>query len=163
MGVFQISPFDKGGMLYRPTKELATTVGHETTPMTFAALYGWKKIGFHTTSVGIARPTDLEEIMDAARLFSSDEGETMLESVEGRLRSKREEALGKEWIEKGLLNIPSCYNESTQGMGIGQILWCHDLITTFGMYEFARARYSNMKSFVKWDDKKTFEENAKNM
>ena len=101
--------------------------------------------------------------MDAVRLFSSDEGETILESVEGRLRKKSEEALGKEWIEKGLLNIPSCYDESTQGMGIGQILWCHDLITTFGMYEFARTRYSNMKTLVKWDDKKSFEENVKNM
>ena len=39
MGVFQISPFDKGGMLYRPSKDFAKTRGHETSPMGFAALY----------------------------------------------------------------------------------------------------------------------------
>jgi predicted aldo/keto reductase-like oxidoreductase len=164
MGVFQISPFDKGGMLYRPTETVAKTVGRDISPMAFAALYGWKEIGFHTTSVGLARPSDLEEVMDAVRLYSAgDEGDAILKATEERLNSQMEKVLGKEWMEKGLLNLPSCYDESTNGVAIGHILWCHDLITSFGMYEFAKARYSNMESFVKWDDKKTFDENVAKM
>ena len=160
MGVFQISPFDKGGMLYRPSKEFATTVGTLLSPMAFAALYGWRKIGFHTTSVGLARTSDLDEVMEAVRLYTSrDEGIELLEGAEERLNMRRDKILGKEWVEKGLLNLPSCFEKPSHGIAIGHVLWCHDLITVFGMYGFARARYLELEN-APWNKKLSFEENA---
>lgn len=76
MGVFQISPVDKGGKLYRPSKDVAALVGKDVvgvdggpdvvlTPISFALLYAWKKIGVHTSSIGIARPSDLDEVRES--------------------------------------------------------------------------------------------------
>mmetsp|Transcript_22596 Transcript_22596/g.34720 ORF Transcript_22596/g.34720 Transcript_22596/m.34720 type:complete len:273 (+) Transcript_22596:347-1165(+) len=46
MGVFLISPYDKGGKLYKPTKTVAlSAVGHKLTLISFAFLYCWKKAG----------------------------------------------------------------------------------------------------------------------
>mmetsp|Transcript_10022 Transcript_10022/g.14178 ORF Transcript_10022/g.14178 Transcript_10022/m.14178 type:complete len:281 (+) Transcript_10022:173-1015(+) len=162
MGVFQISPFDKGGQLYQPSKTCALLIGKEISPMAFAALWGWKKIGFHTTSVGIARPTDLVEVMEAVKWYSLDESsDKILNDVDERFKAKKEEVLGKEWVEKGLLNIPSCYDETSHGMAIGHMLWCHDLVKAFGMYTFAKKRYLGLETSGKsWNSKKTFAENA---
>lgn len=38
MGLFLISPYDKGGALYKPTKKVALAVGENLTPMTFASI-----------------------------------------------------------------------------------------------------------------------------
>jgi len=38
MGVFNISPFDKGGKLYRPSATITKAIGAELSPITFAAL-----------------------------------------------------------------------------------------------------------------------------
>ena len=38
MGVFLISPVDKGGHLYMPSKSLARTIGPNMSPMEFAML-----------------------------------------------------------------------------------------------------------------------------
>mmetsp|Transcript_16396 Transcript_16396/g.18692 ORF Transcript_16396/g.18692 Transcript_16396/m.18692 type:complete len:633 (+) Transcript_16396:125-2023(+) len=167
MGVFQISPFDKGGKLYRPSKQCALSIGKEMTPMEFAAIYAWRKAGIHTSSVGLARPSDLDEVMSAARLINLEaKGEIdidkLLDETTDRLNIQFEEKVGKEWAEKGLLNIPSCYDESTDGIAIGQILYLHNLLTGFGMYEFCKDRYRSLES-TKWDKKKSFKQNCDKM
>ena len=167
MGVFQISPFDKGGKLYRPSKDLAISVGKETTPMEFAALYAWKKVGIHTSSLGIARPSDLDEAMSAARAMALGQKggknlDRLLDETLDRVERRFEEKVGKEWAEKGLLNLPSCYDESTLGVAIGHTLWLHDMMTAYGMYEFCKDRYDNLER-ASWDYKKTFEDNIKKM
>lgn len=169
MGVFQISPFDKGGKLYRPSKDCAVAIGKELTPMEFAALYAWKKGGMHTSSIGIARLSDLDEVMSAARTMALGEkgGKSVDELLDGaiaRLQEQFEKRVGKEWAEKGLKNIPSCFDESTQGVSIGHILWLHDLLTGFGMYEFCKDRYTSLEGNSSWwNSKKSFEENIAKM
>ena len=74
-----------------------------------------------------------------------------------------EEKLGKEWVEKGLLNLPSFFDESVKGMGLGHVLWCYNMIHAYGMFETAYQRYSNLEKFNQWDNKKTFEDNIKAM
>ena len=167
MGVFQISPFDKGGKLYRPSRDCALLVGQEMTPMAFAALYAWKKAGMHTLSVGLARPSDLDEVMGAVYLMKMHErGEfnidAELDKIMNRFHTRMEEKLGKQWTEKGLLDIPSCFDESTSGIAIGHTLWLHNLLFAFGMYEFSKDRYLSLEGF-KYDYEKTFQENAEKM
>jgi predicted aldo/keto reductase-like oxidoreductase len=166
MGVFQISPYDKGGKLFRPSKDCALTVGKELTPMEFALVYGLKN-GFHTSSVGISRPSDLDEVMSASRTFSLGQKggvdvDTLLNKTDTMLKNRFEERVGKEWAEKGLLNLPTCYEKETDGIAVGHILWLHNLLTAFGMYEFCKDRYDSLES-TKWDKKKSFEENAGKM
>lgn len=138
-------------------------------PMEFAALSAWKKCGMHTTSVGIARPSDLDEIMSAARTMAlGGKGgvdiDTLIDGCIDRLKSQFETKVGKEWAEKGLLNIPSCYEKSTHGLAIGHILALHNILTGYGMYEFCKDRYLGLEACNNgWKDKKSFEENIQKM
>lgn len=164
MGVFQISPFDKGGKLYRPSKDCAITLGKETTPIEFASLYAWKEAGIHTSSVGFGRPSDLDEVMNAARIVALGNENPLLENSLNRMKQHFEEKVGKDWSEKGLLNLPNCFDESSHGIALGLILFLHDLLTGYGMYEFCKDRYVALETSnwcTKWDNKKTFEENVK--
>ncbi len=167
MGVFQISPCDKGGKLYRPSAELAKCIGKELTPIGFALLFAWRRGGIDTSSIGIARPSDLDEAMGAVRLMNLHaKGEVdvdvILDGVISRLEKKFEDSVGKEWAEKGLLNLPTCYKEATEGVFLGHILWLHNLLTAFGMYEFCEERYISLE-FASWDKNKSFKENADKM
>ena len=56
----------------------------------------------HTISVGFARASDLDEVVDAARMFADTTGKTdqLLKAAETKLNSIAEEKLGKEWYEK---------------------------------------------------------------
>lgn len=176
MGIFCISPFDKGGKLYRPPKQMLLTLGHELTPISFASLHVWETAKMHTISVGFARPSDLDEVVTAARLFaasahtstetsgevaiSSPDAKLLLESAERRLKSRMEETCGTEWTEKGLLNLPTCYEECTSGIAIGHILWLHNLLTSYGMYDFCKDRYKMLEG-NSLNPKKPFHEQVK--
>ncbi len=166
MGVFQISPVDKGGKLFRPSKDCVMAVGKELTPISFALLHAWNNIGVHTSSVGVARQSDLDEVLGAAKIMAlAKQGkvdlDALLNGAKGRLDALAEKQLGKEWLEKGLMNLPSAYDQESDGIAIGHILWLYNLITAYGMYEFCRDRYiSLLVANATWDKKKSFDENA---
>jgi predicted aldo/keto reductase-like oxidoreductase len=165
MGVFNISPVDKGGRLYQPSATVARTVGPKLTPIAFAALHAWETAGMHTASVGFARPEDLDEILQAAELFTrKKEMKELLKGAESRLLALAEKRLGKEWLQQGMENIPDFYDESTQGVALGHTLWCHNMLVAYDMYDTAKNRYEKLETNNKtWDNKKPFEENSKKM
>lgn len=158
MGVFNISPVDKGGKLYRPSKDCVSLVGKELTPI------GWKTNGIHTASIGVARPSDLDEVLGAARMMAlpndgKSDANDLLKRATDRLHGRAVEKLGEEWVEKGLLNLPSFLDESTDGIAVGHILWLYNLLVSYGMSEYCRERYQSL-SGIKWNKKKSFQENA---
>jgi uncharacterized protein len=162
MGVFNISPVDKGGMMYLPSKTVARLLGQKMSPIAFANLTSWKNQKFHTVSVGFGRCSDLEETLDAARQMDNPMCQAELEAIELRITTHVKEQLGVEWAERGLISIPSCEDPSTDGTGIGHVLWCYNLVKAFGMYDFARARYSKTEE-VAWKKSKSYSENIKSM
>ena len=90
-------------------------------PIAFAALSAWKTQGMHTVSVGFARSSDMDEVIEAAALYAKgDEADKLVEAAERRLTDLAIEKLGKDWHEKGLLNIPSYYESKTDGVAIGR-------------------------------------------
>jgi predicted aldo/keto reductase-like oxidoreductase len=166
MGVFNISPNDKGGKLYRPSAAIAAAIGPEMSPIAFAALWSWRIEGMHTVSVGFARSSDLDEVIEAARIYAEGEkvSKALVTAAVGRLEKLAIDKLGKEWCEKGLLNIPSFDEESTDGIMIGHMLYMHNCLVAYGLHEFARDRYAMMEgSGTKWNKKASFEENKKNV
>ena len=162
MGVFNISPFDKGGKLYRPSAAVAKAIGPQLSPIAFAALHSWKTQGMHTVSVGFARSSDLDEVIEAAKIYANDEERAtmLLKGAEERLEKLAIDTLGKDWYEKGLLNVPSFYDKSSDGMALGHILWLHNCMTAFGMHEFCNDRYGMLQK-TKWSKSKSYEENKK--
>lgn len=161
MGVFNISPFDKGGKLYRPSATVAAAIGPDISPIIFAALHSWKAQGMHTVSVGFARSSDLDEVIQAARIYSEGEkADVLMKAAAGRLENHAIAKLGKEWFEKGLLNVPSFYEKSSDGMAIGHMLWLHNCLTAYGMHEFSKDRYGMIEK-TSWSKSKSYEENTK--
>ena len=159
MGVFNISPIDKGGAMYIPSKHLALTLGHQLTPIEFSLLTTWKHYGHHTASVGFARIVDLEDAIHAAYLFTQSNIDTILQDAMDRMKNRMKKQLGIEWYEKGLLNLPTCEeNESTHGTAIGHVLWCYNILKSFGMYDFTYSRYNTLLS-CPWNENKSFDEN----
>jgi predicted aldo/keto reductase-like oxidoreductase len=167
MGVFNISPVDKGGRLYQPSAQVARTIGPELTPIAFAALYSWVSSKMHTVSVGFARPEDLTEILYAAELFASTDRSRMtvlLEGATSRLDELAKSNLGDQWYRKGLVNIPGPFAKETDGIGLGHTLWCYNMLHAYGMYDTARTRYNMLlNANKKWNKKKSREENIKNL
>ena len=163
MGVFNISPFDKGGKLYRPSATITKAIGAELSPITFAALRSWKMEGMHTVSVGLARSSDLDEVIEAARIYAEGKkADELVKAASDRLDQVAIDKLGKEWFEKGLLNIPSFYDPSSDGMAIGHMLWLHNCLSAYGLHEFSSNRYSMIEGCSKkWSKSKSFEENRK--
>jgi predicted aldo/keto reductase-like oxidoreductase len=118
----------------------------------------------HTVSVGFARASDLDEVIEAARLYADDSGKTdaLLKAAETKLDQIAKDKLGEEWYEKGLVNVPSFLSASTDGIMIGHMLWLHNCLAAYGMYDFAKDRYRMVEgSGTKWKKGTSFEENSK--
>ena len=93
MGVFIISPNDKGGKLYAPPPKL-TDLCAPLHPMQFNALYCLNRPQVHTLSCGAARPSDFDP--HVAALEHYDDIPTILDPIEKRIRSEMEAVLATE-------------------------------------------------------------------
>src|SRR5205085_1472235 len=74
MGVFIISPSDKGGKLYQPSEKLARLTD-PLSPIVFNDAWCLMRPEIHTLSVGAARPGDFDEHLKALPLLESAGGE----------------------------------------------------------------------------------------
>src|SRR6185369_17409654 len=97
MGVFIISPNDKGGKLYEPPPKVVALC-RPLTPMQFNDLYCLARREVHTLSCGAARPTDFDE--HVAALNHYDRIAETIAPIEARLRAEMERTLGRDWCER---------------------------------------------------------------
>ncbi len=82
MGVFIISPTDKGGKLYDPPAKLVELCG-DLSPIVFNNLFCLSHPEVHTLSVGAARPSDYDEHLKVLPLLA--EADTVLAPIVQRL------------------------------------------------------------------------------
>ncbi|CAN0129443.1 unnamed protein product [Scytosiphon promiscuus] len=145
MGVFCISPNDKGGMLYKPSKVLVDTCAEVgITPIEFHCLWQWtKKPISHTFTVGVARPSDFDEHVAAASMY--ERADELVPPVEDALKKKMVEELGAEWMSNWWHGLPGAYDTPT-GVFVAHIVWLWNVVKAWGMYDFARARYDTLES-----------------
>jgi predicted aldo/keto reductase-like oxidoreductase len=96
MGVFIISPNDKGGRLYDPPPKLVELC-RPLSPIIFNDLYCLARPEVHTLSCGAARPGDFDEHLRALEYYSRIP-ETIA-PIERRLRAEVERVLPANWRE----------------------------------------------------------------
>ena len=94
MGVFIISPNDKGGKLYDPPRRLRELCA-PLTPMQFNDLYCLARPEVHTLSCGVAKPSDFDEHVAALQWY--DQMREIVGPIEQRLRGELVRKLGEDW------------------------------------------------------------------
>jgi uncharacterized protein len=138
MGVFIISPNDKGGRLYEPPPKLVELCA-PLTPMQFNDLYCLARPEVHVLSCGAARPTDFDQHVHALEHF--DRIPETLGPIEQRLRVEMERALGADWCGGWHQNLPQ-YMAVPGQINVLEILRLWTYAKSLDLTEWARSRYN---------------------
>lgn len=138
MGVFIISPSDKGGMLYQPSDDLVGLCD-PLHPIVFNDLWTLRRPEVHTISVGSARPGDYDLHLDAvARL---DDAEALAAPAYERMRARMRERCGIDHPEQMSPGLPSDA-DTPGGLNLEVLLWLRHLAVGWGMTDYARMRFN---------------------
>ncbi|MEQ9354964.1 MAG: aldo/keto reductase [Coleofasciculus chthonoplastes F2-STO-03] len=146
MGVFIISPSDKGGMLYKPPQRLVELC-KPLSPMVFNDLFCLSHPQVHTLSLGASRPRDFEEHLKAVELL--DQVDQILPPIVARLEAAAIARLGEDWFKTWHVGLPS-HEETPGGVNIPVILWLRNLAIAYDMVEYAKMRYNLLTNAGHW-------------
>ena len=138
MGVFIISPTDKGGHLYNPPAKLVELCA-PLSPMVFNDLFCLSHPQVHTLSLGASKITDFDEHLKALPLL--DRATEILPPILNRLKKSAIATLGDDWYHHWHVGLPS-YQLTPNHINIPVILWLRNLLLAYDMEEYAKARYN---------------------
>ena len=146
MGVFVISPTDKGGHLHTPSpllRELCAPLH----PIVFNDLFCLSAPGIHTISVGAARPEDLELHLQAVKLLP--QAAQLLPPIVARLEQVRREVLGDAWLASWQQGLPA-WQDTPGQINLPTLLWLHNLVEAWDLEGYAKARYGLLGAGSHW-------------
>ncbi len=167
MGVFIISPYDKGGRVYAPSHLTRELTLPDLEPMDYASFWLWyhdkhldENAPIHTIVCGAGRPSDLDQPCLAALRSVTEEAKEDFAVVSRRIKARKERVLGKDWLKSWHVGLPN-YSHSERGSQIGNMVWLYNVIKVYGMLDFAKDRYSTLIGNSKhWDHNKSWKENV---
>lgn len=146
MGVFIISPNDKGGRLQdRPEKMAGLTA--PLTPMQWNALFCLSNPGIHTLSMGISKPSDLDEHIEGLKYI--DKVDTLVRPAERRLRAEMERVHGADWCSRWTEGLPQ-YFETPGQINIPEILRLWTYAKALELTPWAKMRYNLLGQAGHW-------------
>jgi len=146
MGVFIISPSDKGGLLYKPTPQFVTLT-EPYHPIVFNDLFCLSFPQVHTLSIGVSRPSDFDMHLESLKYI-----ETASEHLPGiikRIESRIEEIFGIDFATRYEEGIPDWEN-IPEHINIKTILWLYILAKAFDMVEYGQMRYNLLGNGGHW-------------
>jgi hypothetical protein len=146
MGVFIISPNDKGGKLYDPPKKLIELC-RPLTPMQFNDLYCLARPQVHTLSCGAARPTDFDEHVDALKYY--DRITETVGPIEQRLREEMRQNVGSDWCAGWFEGLPHYVNVPGQ-VNVSEILRLWTYAKSLDLVGWAKMRYNLLGQGDHW-------------
>jgi len=146
MGVFIISPSNKGGLLYEPPQKLVNLCA-PLSPMVFNDLFCLSHQEVHTLSLGAAKPQDFDEHLKTLKLV--DRASEILTPILARLEEEAIATLGEDWVKSWETNLPTF--EKTPGeVNIRVILWLRNLAIAYDLVEYAKMRYNLLGNGSHW-------------
>jgi len=146
MGVFIISPNDKGGKLYEPPKKLVELCA-PLSPMQFNDLYCLARSEVHTLSCGASRPTDFDEHVGALEYY--DRIAETIAPIEKRLRDEMERALGKDWCTRWFEGLPQ-YVDVPGHVNVLEILRLWTYAKSLDLVGWGKMRYNLLGQADHW-------------
>ena len=146
MGVFIISPSDKGGHLYNPPEKLVELC-QPLSPMVFNDLFCLSHPEVHTLSLGAAKPSDFDEHLKVLPLL--DRADEILPPILERLEKEAIAVLGKDWVENWRVGLPR-HTDTPGNVNVEVILWLRNLALAYDMIEYGQARYNLLTNGGHW-------------
>lgn len=147
MGVFIISPSDKGGLLYKPSQTISDLC-KPLHPIVFNDLWCLRHPEIHTLSLGAAKPSDYDLHLEAVKHL--DQTDALLPPIEQALAAAMKQAIGHDSPEAmSWQGVPEFFN-TPGGHNIPLILWLNHLVKGWGLDEYAKMRFNMLGSASHW-------------
>lgn len=148
MGVFIISPNDKGGMLYKPTDKLVELC-QPLHPIVFNSLFCLQRPEVHTLSLGASKPSDFDLQLSSLPLVER-AGE-LLPPILERLRAAMVEAVGADVADRFREGLPVWDHDDNAGyINTHIVLWLRNLALAYDMTEYGKMRYNLLGNGGHW-------------
>ncbi len=146
LGLFIISPSDKGGMLYQPPEKLIELC-QPLHPLVFNALFCLSRPEIHTLSLGAARPSDFDLQMSAIELLPK--MAHLLPPIEQRLRAAMVDAVGEKVANRFAEGLPA-WEDAPGHMNMPVMLWLRNLALAYDMLDYGQMRYNLLGNGGHW-------------
>ena len=145
MGVFIISPSDKGGKLYDPPQKL-TDLCQPYSPMVFNDLFCLSDDRIHTLSLGAARPSDFDEHMKVLPLLDDKLRTT---EIEQKINQAMLDFHGQDWINNWDKGLPEVH-QTPGKVNLYEILRFYNMAKALDMLGFGQMRYELLGQKNHW-------------
>ncbi len=146
LGVFIISPADKGGRLYNPSEKLKKLT-NSLSPLNFNYLFLLKNPSITTLSLGAAEPKELTypaEIFEGQNNFNQ-----LINDIDFNLKKELNEKLKTDFCQQCYECLPCPEN-----INIPEILRLRNLTVGLEMTEYGQYRYQMLENAGHWFDGK---------
>ncbi|MBT3191743.1 MAG: aldo/keto reductase [Verrucomicrobia bacterium] len=146
MGVFIISPNDKGGKLYDPPQKLVNLCT-PLSPMGFNSLFCLSHEQVHTISLGVAKPSDFDA--HVAILPQLADGAAVIEPILQRLHDEAVKRLGADWVNHWQERLPDT-KDVPGNLPLYHILRMRNMAKAYDMEAYGKMRYNLLGNGGHW-------------
>jgi uncharacterized protein len=146
MGVFIISPTNKGGLLNQPSAKLVELC-QPLSPIVFNNLFCLSHPQVHTLSIGAAKPSDFDEHLQTLPLL--ERATELLPPIIDQLERAAADKLGLEWLKTWREGLPAL-SDTPGNINIHTILWLRNLAIAYDMVEYGQMRYNLLENGGHW-------------